>query len=279
MSEINSADPITRAAAQPVQLQVRKLTLAIGQRALVTDLNWQVNGGECWCIIGRNGAGKTTLLRTLAGLQVLEKNSGEILINQRALESWSLAQLAQLRSYLAQGRNDAFAYQVIETVLGARHPYHDGNYWESQQDLAIAHAALAELDVSDLALRDVRSLSGGERQRVAIAALLAQDAQLMLLDEPTNSLDLAHQVSLMGLFSQRCRQHNKALLMVSHDLNLSYSIATHALLMMDDGSWLAGPVDDIMSTANLSQCLGHPIEMIRHGQQRLFYPFPFKTTD
>ncbi|PRC91523.1 ABC transporter ATP-binding protein [Solimicrobium silvestre] len=255
-----------------MKLQTKNLTLSVGKRSLVANLNWQVNAGECWCIIGRNGAGKTTLLRCLAGLFDVAANAGEVLINDRSLAKWPLTELAKVRSYLPQGRNDAFAYRVIESVLGARHPYHDGHYWESDQDLAAAYAALTELDVADLAERDVRSLSGGERQRVAIASLLAQDAQLMLLDEPTNALDLAHQISVMQTFSQRCKNQQKALLMVSHDLNLAYSIATHALLLMGDGSWQAGTVLEIMTEANLSQCLGHPIEMIWHGKQRLFLP-------
>ena len=184
--------------------------------------------------------------------------------------------LAKLRSYLPQGRNDSFAYRVIDTVLAARHPYHDGKYWESDDDIQAAQSALAELDVVDLAWRDIRSLSGGERQRVAIAALLAQDAQFMLLDEPTNSLDLSHQVSVMKLFSQRCSNQKKAVLMVSHDLNMSYSMATHALLLMPDGSWNAGTVSDMMTTNQLSQCLQHPIEMVVHGDQRLFLPLQLR---
>jgi len=255
-----------------MQLHVNNLSLTVGKRKLLTNLNWQVNAGECWCIIGRNGSGKTTLLRSLAGLFEAGVISGEILINQQPVGKWPLIALAKIRSYLPQGRNDAFAYQVIEMVLGARHPYQDGNYWESDEDMVKAHTALNEMDVAELAQRDVRSLSGGERQRVAIAALLAQDTELMLLDEPTASLDLAHQVSVMRLFSCCCTQQQKTALMVSHDLNLAYGIATHALLLMGDGSWQAGAVNDIMTVPNLSRCLGHPVEMIMHGAQRLFLP-------
>jgi len=253
-------------------LETVDLTLTVARRDLVTRLNWQVHAGECWCIIGRNGAGKTTLLRHLAGLVHAAGPVEHIFVDGVALRSTPLLQLAKLRSFLPQGRNDAFAYSVLDIVLGARHPYHDGNYWESADDLAAARAALKALDVADLADRDVRSLSGGERQRVAIAAILAQDARLMLLDEPTNSLDLAHQISVMHLLADQCRDKNKAVLMVSHDLNLAHSIASHALLLMDDGSWQCGPVDDIMTPHNLSLCLGHPLELIVHGGQRLFLP-------
>jgi iron complex transport system ATP-binding protein len=255
------------------KLQTINLSLAVGSRELITALNWQVNSGELWCIIGRNGVGKTTLLRSLAGLVNLNSGAEAVLINDKPLSSWSLPELAKIRSYLPQEHHDAFAYRAIETVLGARHPYNDGHYWETEEDLAAAYAALSELDVADLAARDVRSLSGGERQRVAIAALLAQDAQFMLLDEPTKSLDLAHQVGSMQLFAKRCIQENKAILMVSHDLNLVHSIATHALLLMGDGSWHAGRATEILSRpALMSHCLGYPIEIVKHGDQSIFLP-------
>jgi iron complex transport system ATP-binding protein len=255
-----------------MRLQTIHLNLSIGPRVLVQHLNWQVNAGDCWCIIGRNGAGKTTLLRTLAGLPGLPKDDGEIIINDLALPLWPLTELAKLRAYLPQGRNDAFAYRAIDTVLAARHPYNDGHYWESDEDLDLAFAALNELDVVGLAQRDVRSLSGGERQRVALAALLAQDAQYMLLDEPANSLDLSHQISMMELFAQRCKRDHKAVIMVSHDLNLAFRYATHALLLMPDGGWQAGSVRQTMTEELLSQCLEHPIETIWHGEQCLFVP-------
>ncbi len=256
----------------PVRLQTNHFSLSIGKRQLVTKLNWQVDAGECWCIIGRNGAGKTTLLRSLAGLLNIAAGSDEILLNSQPLNYWSLVDLARMRSYLPQGRNDAFGYRVIETVFCARYIYHDSHYWESSGDVAVAQEALAELGVADLAERDIRSLSGGERQRVAIAAVLAQDAQLMLLDEPTSALDLAHQIRAMHLLSQRCQQKGKAIVMASHDLNLAYHTASHALLLMNDGSWQAGPIAETMTADSLSQCLGHPIEAILHGEQRLFLP-------
>ena len=251
-------------------MDIRDLSLATGKRQLINKLNWQIKAGQCWCIIGRNGAGKSTLLRTLAGLR--EAEAGEIFLQEKLLKAWSLLALARERAFLPQGRVDAFAYTAIEMVLSSRHPYQGTQYWESDTDLRIAMQALRDLDVDDLAQRDVRSLSGGERQRVAIAALVAQDAQLMLLDEPANALDLAHQVSVMQLFFKLCREQNKAVVMVSHDLNLAYRIATHALLLMGDGQWLAGAADHILNEEQLSLCLGYPIERFIHHGQTLFLP-------
>lgn len=270
----NLKDNLNEISAQmQTKLTTVNLSLSVGSRQLITNLNWQVNAGEFWCIIGRNGVGKTTLLRSLAGLACAHAGAEDILINDKPLNKWPLFDLAKVRSYLPQDHYDAFAYRVIETVLGARHPYSDGRYWESEDDLAVAYAALSELDVADLAQRDVRTLSGGERQRVAIAALLAQDAQLMLLDEPTKSLDLAHQIGAMQLFANRCKAEYKTIVMVSHDLNLVHQIATHALLLMGDGTWQAGLASDILTeSALISHCLGYPIEIVRHGDQCIYVP-------
>jgi iron complex transport system ATP-binding protein len=252
------------------KMRVLELYLRTADRTLVDALDWQIQAGECWCVIGRNGAGKSTLLRTLAGLR--EPDAGSIQIAGRVLRDWPARALAQQRAYLPQARNDAFGYRVIESVLAARHPYHDARYWESEADFRIACNALDAMDVGMLAQRDVRTLSGGERQRVAIAAVLAQETPLLLLDEPASGLDLAHQVSVMHFLAGLCRDSNagKAVVMVSHDLNLAHGAATHALLLMGDGRWQAGPVAEVMTAAALSRCLGHPIEAIGHEGRTLF---------
>jgi iron complex transport system ATP-binding protein len=251
-------------------ISTRQLRLNIGARTLVEGLDWQIEAGQCWSVIGRNGAGKSTLLRTLAGLR--RPDAGAVAIQGRALADWPLEELARERAFLAQSRSDAFSYRAIETVLAARHPYHANRYWEGSDDYRIAHAALASMQVAELAERDVRTLSGGERQRVAIAAMLAQDTPLLLLDEPANALDLAHQVSVMGLLARLCREQKKTAVMVGHDLNLAHSVSSHALLLMGDGRWLAGPVAEVMRAGILSEYLGHPIEIIEHGTRRIFIP-------
>ena len=251
-------------------IRTYQLGLKAGSRTLLENLNWRIGEGECWSIIGRNGAGKSTLLRTLAGLR--DPDAGHVTIQGRALIDWPLGALARQRAFLAQARHDAFSYRVIETVLSARHPYHDNHYWEGSDDQRVALASLAAMEVAHLAERDVRSLSGGERQRVAIAAMLAQDTPILLLDEPANALDLAHQVSVMGLLSKLCREQNKTVVMVGHDLNLAHGISSHALLMMGDGGWLAGSVAEVMQASILGGYLGHPIEIIEHGKRKIFIP-------
>ncbi len=251
-------------------ISTQNLTLKVGARVLLDQFTWESKAGECWCVIGRNGAGKSTLLRTLAGLQ--PPAFGTVCLQQRALDQWPLNELAQQRAFLPQSRSDTFAYRALETVLAARHPWHANQYWENSDDYRIALAALEAMEVAQLAQRDVRTLSGGERQRVAIAALLAQDTPLLLLDEPANALDLAHQVSVMRLLSRMCREQNKTVIMIGHDLSLAHASASHALLLMGDGRWQAGAVDQIMQAPLLSDYLGHPIEVITHDRRTLFLP-------
>jgi iron complex transport system ATP-binding protein len=246
------------------------LTLAAGGRLLLDRLSWRAAAGENWCVIGPNGAGKSTFLRALAGLRV--PDAGTVSLQGRALPAWPLQELARGRAWLPQSRGDAFAYSVLDTVLVARHPYQGGRHWEGDDDHAAATRALALLDVQHLALRDVRTLSGGERQRVAIAALLAQDTPVLLLDEPGNALDLAHQAAVTGLLARLCRDQGRVVVQTGHDLNQAYAGSTHALLLMGQGAWRAGTVAEVMEPALLSACLGHPVAAIVHGGRTIFVP-------
>ena len=251
-------------------MRMHGLSLAIGDRTLVRGLDWHVGNAQSWVVIGRNGAGKSTLLRALAGLAA--PTAGHVELDGRPLSAWSLIDRARRCGYLPQGRSDSFGYRAIDTVLAARYARADAGYWDGEADHAAAMQALTELDVDGLAGRDVRTLSGGERQRVAIAALLVQDTPLMLLDEPANALDLAHQMSLMDLLARLTRERGKTLVMVSHDLNLSARVASHALLLMGDGGWLAGPCGSTMTADALGACLGHAVEAVSHRGRTLFIP-------
>jgi iron complex transport system ATP-binding protein len=251
-------------------LETADLLLAVAGRDLVRGLDWQVRAGECWVILGRTGAGKSTLLRTAAGLQ--PPRAGRVELEGRAIDAWPALELARRRAFLPQSQGDAFGFRVLDAVLVARHPYREAAYWDSEADRAAGMAALALTDVAHLADRDLRTLSGGERQRVAIAATLAQDTPLLLLDEPAAALDLPHQVGIMSLLAALCRERNRAVAMVAHDLNLVEGAASHALLLMGDGAWHAGSFDEMMRPDLVSACLGHRIDVLRHDGRTVFLP-------
>ena len=250
---------------------VDNLCLQAGGKCLIDHLDMTVEPGQCWFVYGRNGVGKTTLLKAMAGLK--KPSSGRIFLDDLALPEWQHRALAQRRAYLPQVQGDTFGFTVMETVLAARFPYQTGYRWESGSDIEKAVSALERVEVLHLADRDIRTLSGGERQRVAVAALLAQDAPLMLLDEPASALDLSHQASLLGLIRKLCREQGKSVVMIVHDLNMAWDVASHVLLLHGDGLWEAGKREAMMCTGKLSTCLQFPVQTVLHGDRAVFVSY------
>ncbi|AKM32951.1 ABC transporter ATP-binding protein [Pandoraea faecigallinarum] len=272
-------------------LQTHALTLHADERVLVDRLDLAVAPGECWCLAGPNGAGKTTLLGTLAGLRPVEENpardaaitaSGRVMIGGKRLAQWRAAPLARVRALMPQQTRDAFGATALEVVLAGRHPYlAQGRWgaWEADDDVALAHAALAKVGLEDFAARDVMTLSGGERQRVSLAAALAQATPLLLLDEPLSHLDLHHQIDALELLAghagsgcQRDHGNGAAVVFSCHDLNLSRRFATHALLLDGRGGWRAGPVREVLSAEHCSEAFGYPLRLIRDGENEALVP-------
>lgn len=270
---------ITASAPMPATgspLIARALCLHAGERVLIHGLDLTCGAGQIWCVAGPNGAGKTTLLHTLAGLRRRHADeSGEVLLGGRPLLQWRPEALARQRAFMPQHTHDAFGATVLETVLAGRHPYLvQGRWgtWESAADVAHAQAALHALSLDSLAGRDVITLSGGERQRVRLAALLAQQAPLMMLDEPVTHLDLHHQIDCLQVLARHVAQAGGPVLFSCHDLNLGRRFATHALLLDGRGGWRAGPAREILSPAYCSEAFGYPLIMLRDGPHEALIP-------
>ena len=250
-------------------LETAALDVVIGGHCACRALDWRVTPGESWAILGKNGAGKSTLLATVAGLRA--PTGGAVAVAGLPLATAAPRALAQLRGYLPQRSHDPFASTVLETVLVGRHPHLGRWDWESQQDRAIAAAALAEVGLTGFAERDVQTLSGGERQRLAVATLLAQAPRLLLLDEPLAHLDINHQVALMELLARRAAA-GAAVVAVLHDPGFAARYCRHALLLFGDGAWLAGSVADIVTAENLSRLYGHPLQQVSGTPYPVFIP-------
>ncbi|WP_374992457.1 ABC transporter ATP-binding protein [Paraburkholderia sp. SARCC-3016] len=279
-------------AAFAASLRAQHVTLRAGTRTLVDDFTHAFHPGEIWCIAGPNGAGKTTLIATLAGL--VRPAAGHVEIDGTRVADWPSARLAQRRALMPQSVHDAFSASVLDIVLLNRFPHLTGWGWERADDRAAAQAALALLGLADFARRDVLSLSGGERQRVALAAVLCQDAPLLLLDEPLAHLDLHHQIDCLEALSgwthatgdvkreekheeQRAGHGNdcgaaRTILFSCHDLNLARRFATHALLLDGRGRIDAGPARDVLTPELASRAFGYPLALIRDGDHEALVP-------
>ncbi|WP_321884467.1 ABC transporter ATP-binding protein [Paraburkholderia bannensis] len=251
-------------------LATHALTLRAGSRTLVENLTQCFGAGEIWCVAGANGAGKTTLIATLAGLRA--PAAGHVEIDGMALRDWKPVHLAQRRALMPQDVRDAFSASVLDIVLLNRYPHLAGWGWDSDEDRAAAHAALAQLGLEAFAARDVLSLSGGERQRVALAAVLCQAAPLLLLDEPLAHLDLHHQIACLEALRQWVRVDARSVVLSCHDLNLARRYATHALLLDGRGGCWAGPVRDVLTAELASEAFGHPLTLIRDGPHEALVP-------
>jgi iron complex transport system ATP-binding protein len=253
----------------PLRLSCRSLAVSIPGRTLVHSLDLDVRAGERWAIVGPNGAGKTTLVATLAGL--VPAHAGEIAYDGAPLAALSPRERALRRGYLPQDSVDYFSASVLETALAGRHPHLARWQWESAVDIERATAALAAFGLAGLEHRDVRTLSGGERRRVALAALLAQDPALLLLDEPSSHLDLGAQVAALDTLAQWARAGGKAIVMVLHDLHLALRYADHAVAT-GGGRAVTGVARDVLTADVLSPLFGHPLLAVGEGTARTLVP-------
>jgi iron complex transport system ATP-binding protein len=256
------------AAAPAAVLRVEALPLVAGAKVLVARLGFEVQAGEIWALVGPNGVGKSTLLAALAGLA--PSPPGAISMGGRALASWSLSERARYRAYLPQVTVDAFGATVLDAVLVGRHPHQSRWHWENDGDRARARGALAAMDLAGMEDRDVLSLSGGERRRVALAACLAQDPQLLLLDEPLAHLDVRHAHAAMAQLGALARSRGCGVVFSVHDLNLAMRYATHAVLFTGAAQAAVGPVSRVLGAEVLSVAFGHPIARIGQGDDVYF---------
>jgi iron complex transport system ATP-binding protein len=255
--------------SEPAILSAQGLEVAIAGIVVCRELDFSVAPGECWAILGRNGAGKTTLLHTLAGLRA--PISGAIALDGRPLATMPAREVARIRGLLTQDDSDAFGATVLETAMIGRHPHLSRWQWESGEDLRIAREALVSMDLAGAEQRDVRTLSGGERRRAALAALLTQQPRLMLLDEPSSHLDLAHQLGVLRRLTALARDQRSALIMVLHDVNLARRFCDH-VLMLDRGVAVAGSAAELLTAKRLSEIYGVALKTLSEGEERYFVP-------
>lgn len=202
---------------------------ADGRRAVLAAADLDLRAGELVALLGVNGSGKSTLIRILSG--TLEADAGEVELFGRPLRTWPRAELARSVTVLPQGMELPAGFRVADVVALGRIPHARSWFASTDADAEAVARALADADLEGEGDRPVSELSGGERQRVLLAMALAQEPRLLLLDEPTLHLDLAHQLSLVRLLDRLRRSRGVTVLAVLHDLTLAASFADRAVLL------------------------------------------------
>jgi iron complex transport system ATP-binding protein len=229
-------------------LEAAGLGLSIGGRSLIGALDLSLAPGEFWSLLGRNGSGKTSLILALAGLRAPQ--SGEIALAGAALGTYRRSELARRIAVLLQDEETDFRGSVLEYVMLGRYPQSRSAWGRDEEGAAAARHWLAELDLADRAAQAYRTLSGGERQRARIAQVLLQDAEILLLDEPLQHLDLRHQAQVMRTLSG-CASAGKTVLAALHEPGHAARHCGFAVLLYDAGRTSLGRSSDMLTQANL----------------------------
>jgi len=246
-------------SAQP-RLEIENLTLGYGDRDVIHDLDLVVEPGRVTAIVGPNACGKSTLLRSMTRL--LAPRRGRVLLDGRELHSMPAKQLARRLGLLPQSPIAPEGITVGDLVGRGRHPHQRAfARWSSADDRAVA-AALEATNTLELIDRAVDELSGGQRQRVWIAMALAQEPELLLLDEPTTFLDVSHQVEVLDLLTDLNAAMGTTVVMVLHDLNLAARYADVLIALRDGRLHASGAPADVLQPALVDEVFGMPSTVI-----------------
>ncbi|MEP6636562.1 MAG: ABC transporter ATP-binding protein [Acidobacteriota bacterium] len=234
-------------------LEARDITIKYGSRFAVKGVSLELRLGEILTILGPNGAGKSTILRALNG--GLKPSSGEALLDSQPLARFARRHIARSIASVAQEGDVRFPVTVLEFVLGGRYAWGSTGAWgwETEQDVRVARDTLRETELDELGGRLMNELSGGERQRAVLARALATEARVLLLDEPTANLDLAHQATLLSLVRRRCDRRKMAAVVITHDVNLAAEFSDHILLMKNGTTVAFGRPEEVLTAELLRE--------------------------
>jgi iron complex transport system ATP-binding protein len=230
-------------------VECRAAACGYPSRVVLKGIDLTLTSGSITALLGPNGSGKSTLLKSIAKL--IPVLGGEILVTGQNVQALSYADLAQKVSFVPQEEQPAFGFTVRELVVMGRLPRSRGLF-DTEEDHAAATRAMEAADCLHLQDRVVTEISGGERQRALVARALAQEAQVMLLDEPTSHLDVGHQLAILRLLKHLAAK-GMAILVAVHDLNLASMLADRAMVLSGDGIALAGPTQEVLRDETLDR--------------------------
>lgn len=245
-------------------LEARNVSINYGTRQAVANVSLRVSPGEMTAIVGANGAGKSSLLRALNG--ALPVSRGEIFLDGKLLSSYARRAIGRRVAVVTQEALLAFPVSVLQYVLGGRYAWSGSGMWgwESERDLEIAFEVLRETELETFSTRLMNEVSGGERQRIVLARALATEAGILLLDEPTANLDLAHQASMLKLVRAHCDERATAAVIITHDINLVAEFADRVVLLKSGQMIAAGEPREVLTAELLTEVLDIKILVDAH---------------
>lgn len=233
----------------------------------LNNVSVTIASGETLGILGPNGSGKSTLLKVL--MRIVTPQRGTVELFGQPHGAFSQTEIARRVAFVPQETQQAFPFTITEMVLMGRYPHHNrtwGMGWEDDRDRAVAMQAMRELDVAHLGTRLMTDVSGGERQRAVIARALAQEPEVLLLDEPTAFLDLHHQLDVARIIRRVNRDRGLTVVLVSHDLNLASQSCDRVLLLQEGKLVAAGTPEEVISGERLEPVYGCRVLVDHHPQ-------------
>ena len=231
-------------------------------RTILDGVSLALRRGSILGLLGPNGSGKTTLLRLMSG--IIAPGAGAIRIDGRPLGALPRRALARRLAVVPQETHSAFDFSALEIVLMGRYPHLSALALEGADDLAIAREAMRVTGTDTLESRPFATLSGGEKQRVVIASALAQASDVLLLDEPTASLDLGYQFEVAALLVRLNRDRGTTMIVSTHDLNLAASLCTELVLLKNGRVLTQGAIDAVLTPANIRALYGIDADVAMH---------------
>lgn len=242
-----------------MELIIRNASCGYGTKNIIKNISFSIKSGEILCILGPNGVGKTTLFKTILGF--LKLQSGEILLDNENISSWPKKRLAKTISYVPQAHTPPFPFSVLDVVLMGRCAHLDMFASPSKKDREIADEAINTLQISHLKNSIYTEISGGERQLVLIARAVAQQAKIMVMDEPTSNLDFGNQIRVLQQINN-LKSKGFGIIMTSHFPDHAFLCSTKTALIQKNNKFIIGDVDEVITEDNLKSAYGINVKII-----------------
>ncbi|GAB6138631.1 ABC transporter ATP-binding protein [Halanaerobaculum tunisiense] len=249
-----------------MRLKIEGVEFNYQSQSVLKGINLELKQGEILGLVGPNGSGKSTLLKCVN--RILEPQIGSVLINKTDLKSYSSQELAKCVGYVPQEETKKFPTTVFDTILMGRKPYI--NWKPKNNDLQVVSEIIDTLNLNQLAMQDINQLSGGQQQKVLIGRALAQDPDILLLDEPTSDLDLKHQLEILNIIKEQSNQGISAVIAM-HDLSLAGRYSDQ-IVMLDEGAIFAAGGLEVLTSKNIQEVYQVEVSITKHNDNLLIVP-------